>query len=134
MDAASLPPTLPGTAGAAHETSGGATRAGSPVAGRTPGSGPEKATSLPDWAPAGMREYASGSPAPLDKALEQINEALAAWATGMKFDLDDEAQRLVVSIVDTSTGDTIRTIPSEAVLKVARMIVQLQGSGVDTHA
>jgi flagellar protein FlaG len=40
----------------------------------------------------------------------------------------------VVSIVDSSTGKVLRTIPSEAVLQVAKMIAKFQGSGVDTQA
>lgn len=71
---------------------------------------------------------------PLDKALDQINDSLRAWSTGIRFDMDDEAQRLVVSIVDSSTGKVLRTIPSDAVLRVARMIARLQGSGVNTQA
>ena len=67
-------------------------------------------------------------------ALERVNESLQAWSTGIRFEMDDEADRLVVSIVDRNSGDVIRQIPSEAVLKVAKMIIQLQGSGVDTRA
>ncbi|HLR78925.1 MAG TPA: flagellar protein FlaG [Burkholderiaceae bacterium] len=70
----------------------------------------------------------------LDKTLEQLNESMQAWATGMRFDVDEEAQRIVVSIVDSSTGEVLRTVPSEAVLRVAKMIVQLQGSSIDTRA
>ena len=70
----------------------------------------------------------------LEKALESVNDSLKAWSTGLRFDMDEDAQRLVVSIVDSASGDVVRTIPSEAVLRVAKMIVQLQGSGVDTQA
>ncbi len=70
----------------------------------------------------------------LERALESVNDSLKAWSTGMRFEMDEDAQRLVVSIVDSATGDVLRTIPSEAVLRVAKMIVQLQGSGVDTQA
>ncbi len=70
----------------------------------------------------------------LEKALESVNNSLKAWSTGMRFEMDKDAHRLVVSIVDNDTGKVLRTIPSEAVLRIARMIVQLQGSGVDTKA
>lgn len=71
---------------------------------------------------------------PLEKALEALNSNMEAWSTGMRFDMDDEAQRLVVSIIDSKTGDVIRTVPSDAVIRVAKMIVQLQGRMVDTQA
>ena len=70
----------------------------------------------------------------LEKALESVNDSLQAWSTGMRFEMDEDAQRLVVSIVDSTSGDVLRKIPSDAVLRVAKMIVQLQGSGVDTQA
>lgn len=68
----------------------------------------------------------------LEKALELVNNNLQAWSTGMRFDVDEDAQRVVISIVDSSTGEVLRTVPSDAVLRVAKMIVQLQGSLVDT--
>lgn len=70
----------------------------------------------------------------LNKALENINNSMQAWATGMRFELDPEAQRVVVSIIDSTTGDVIRTVPSDAVIRVAKMIVKLQGSTIDTKA
>lgn len=71
---------------------------------------------------------------PLEKTLEQLNTSMQAWATGMRFDLDEDAQRLVVSIVDSKSGETLRTIPNDAVLRVAKMIVQLQGSMISVKA
>ena len=71
---------------------------------------------------------------PLDKTLEQLNESMQAWSTGMRFDVDEDAQRVVVSIVDSATGEVLRTVPSDAVIRVAKMIVQLQGGAVDTRA
>lgn len=71
---------------------------------------------------------------PLDRALEELNGTLEAWSTGMRFDIDQDAQRVVVSIVDNATGEVLRTVPSDAVIKIAKMIVQLQGKGISTTA
>ncbi|NYT65027.1 flagellar protein FlaG [Alcaligenaceae bacterium] len=83
----------------------------------------------------------SGSPdtpnnneSPTEKALNLVNNSMEAWSTGMRFDMDEEAQRLVVSITDSETGEVIRTVPSDAVIRVAKMIVQLQGANIDTKA
>ncbi len=70
----------------------------------------------------------------LDGSLAEINNGLQAWATGMRFDIDPEAQRLVVSIIDSQSGEVLRTVPSDAVIRIAKMIVQLQGQHVDTKA
>ncbi len=82
----------------------------------------------------GLRQPIEPPQSSLEKALESINNSLKAWSTGMRFEMDEEAQRLVISIVDSETGDVLRTIPSEAVLRVAKMITQLQGAGVNTQA
>lgn len=71
---------------------------------------------------------------PVSKALEAINASMQAWSTGMRFDLDEDSQRIVITIVDNASGEVLRTVPTEAVLRVARMITQLQGGAVDTHA
>jgi flagellar protein FlaG len=71
---------------------------------------------------------------PLDRALQKINEQMAAWSTQVQFDIDPDTQRVVISIKDRKSGDTIRTIPSETVLNIAKMITKLQGGGVETSA
>lgn len=70
----------------------------------------------------------------LDQVLENLNNSMNAWSTGMRFDMDDEAQRLVVSIIDNVTGEVLRTVPSDAVIQIAKMIVQLQGQAVNVKA
>jgi flagellar protein FlaG len=69
-----------------------------------------------------------------ENPLEKVNKAMEAWSTGMRFEMDEDAQRLVVSIVDNETGEVLRKVPSDAVLQVAKMIVQMQGGGVNTKA
>lgn len=76
------------------------------------------------------REPVPGMVNTLDDTLDQINNSLQAWSTGIRFNMDDDAQRLVVSIVDNSTGEVLRTVPSEAVIQIAKMIVQLQGNAI----
>lgn len=73
-------------------------------------------------------------PRQLDETIEELNQKMEAWATGLRFSVDEDAQRVVVAIVDSASGDVIRTVPSDAVLKVAKMIVQLQGQIIDTQA
>lgn len=69
-----------------------------------------------------------------DEAFEEINAAMEAWATGMRFELDEDTQQMVVSIIDTKSGDILRQIPSEEVLHVAKMIAQFQGKLLNVKA
>ena len=85
-------------------------------------------------APKQSYDQAESDSNPIDKALEYVNNSMQAWATGMRFDVDPEAQRVVVSIIDSATGEVLRTVPSDAVIRVAKMIVQLQGKSIDTQA
>ena len=85
----------------------------------------------------GAQDAAEGTgqpPLPLERALEEINQQLRAWKTQLQFDVDPNVHQVVVSIIDSETGDKIRTIPSEALLRIARMIVQMQGNAVQTTA
>src|SRR5690554_3416126 len=82
-------------------------------------------------------DHQSGNPGQADSAqgaFEEINAAMEAWATGMRFELDEDTQQVVVSIIDTQSGDVLRQIPSEEVLHVAKMIAQFQGNLVNTKA
>ncbi|VFR17599.1 putative flagellar protein [plant metagenome] len=70
----------------------------------------------------------------LEGAIEELNRGMQAWSTQLQFEVDPDLQRLVVSVLDAETGDTIRTIPSEAVLRMAKIIVSLQGQIVNAQA
>ena len=69
-----------------------------------------------------------------EETFEEINHAMQAWDTGMRFEIDEDTQQLVVSIVDSKTGDVIRQVPSEEVLHIAKMISQFQGQLVSVKA
>ncbi|AVJ27659.1 flagellar protein FlaG [Achromobacter spanius] len=79
-------------------------------------------------------DQANAQKLPLDKALDEINEQMRAWSTHLQFEIDPDVHQVVVSVVDADSGDVIRTIPSESVLKIAKMIVNMQGNGIKTAA
>lgn len=95
-----------------------------PPAASTNSSGTDSATS----------EQSNSQKLPLDKALDEINEQMKAWSTQLQFEVDPDVHQVVVSVVAAKSGDVIRTIPSEAVLKIAKMIVNMQGNGIKTSA
>jgi len=79
-------------------------------------------------------EQSNSQKLPLEKALDEINDQMKAWSTQLQFEIDPNVHQVVVSVVDANTGDVIRTIPSEALLKIAKMIVNMQGNGIKTTA
>lgn len=70
----------------------------------------------------------------LDKALEQLNRSMQAWATQLRFEQNKDANRLVVTVVDAETGEVLKTIPSDAVIRAAKMISSMQNRTIDTQA
>lgn len=79
-------------------------------------------------------QQGGSSPRTAADTFEEINNAMEAWATGMRFEIDEDTQQLVVSIVDSKTGDVVRQVPSEEVLHIAKMISQFQGTFVSVKA
>ena len=61
------------------------------------------------------------------KAVVEINKALEKIPTTLAFQVDDNSKRFVVNVADISTGELIRQIPGDAVLRIARQLESLKG-------
>lgn len=83
--------------------------------------------------PQDLEELAKSNPS-LASALEELNKNMEAWATGMRFDIDPDTDRIVLSLVDNENGEVIRQVPSDAVMAIAKMIAEFQGKGIRTQA
>ena len=63
----------------------------------------------------------------IDETVAMLNSQMEKNKFGLGFSVDKVADKNVVVVRDTSTGDIIRQLPSEAVLKVAQSIESLKG-------
>lgn len=61
----------------------------------------------------------------LVKAVQQVNEVMRPY--GVEFDLSQKSSRVVTRIIDRETGNVIRQIPSEEVLKIAERLDEIAG-------
>lgn len=61
-------------------------------------------------------------PADLDQAVAELNRYVARSRTDLQFRVDEDAGRVVVSIVDTDSGRVLRQMPSEDALRIARYL------------
>lgn len=61
----------------------------------------------------------------LVESIKRINETLRPYA--LKFDLENDHARVITRLVDLETGEQIRQIPSEEVLRVAEQLGAIQG-------
>ena len=67
----------------------------------------------------------------LKEAIEQLNKQLSDSGRTLGIRMDDVLNTPVVTVKSTKTGEVIRQIPSEAVIKVAHTFDQLKGLLVD---
>ena len=63
----------------------------------------------------------------LTSSLEMINQAMRDGGRNLSFNIDHSVQGPVVMVQNTDTGEVIRQIPNEAVVRVAHNIDALKG-------
>ena len=63
----------------------------------------------------------------IEEAIDTLNDALAKAPTKAMISHDNELNRYIVRIADERSGEVIREIPSEAVLKFARNLREIKG-------
>jgi flagellar protein FlaG len=75
-------------------------------------------------------DTASG-PAPsreqVDDAVKKLNESMATSSPSLEFSVDDDSKRIIVKLIDQSTKEVLRQIPSVEALQMAKAIDKMQG-------
>lgn len=84
-------------------------------------------------ASATVQQPADAAPQPqpsseqVQKAVENLRRTVAPLANDLQFSVDEGTGTTVIKVVDSSTKEVIRQIPSEEVLSLAKDLDQLQG-------
>ena len=60
-------------------------------------------------------------------ALAEINQSLKMASIGVRFEFDKEANTMVTQGVDVESGELIRQMPSEEVVRIAKAMNGLKG-------
>ena len=63
----------------------------------------------------------------LERTIESINVDLKLSETNLSFAVDKVSDRVLVSVVNKDTGETVRQVPAEAILNVSHNIEALKG-------
>ena len=63
----------------------------------------------------------------LQRTIEMLNVELELSETNLSFSVDKVSDRVLVAVVDENTGEMVRQVPAEAILKVAHNIEALKG-------
>ena len=64
----------------------------------------------------------SQSSSDIRKAVTEINEFVQTIHRDLSFNMDEVSGKMVIKVIDRDSGDTVRQIPSEEVLEIARSI------------
>jgi len=64
----------------------------------------------------------------VDQAIDKANRFFQGDNRTLQFIRDKDSDRIVIMIKDLKTDEVIRQIPSEAMLKLAKQLEQLQGT------
>ncbi|QJR81820.1 flagellar protein FlaG [Alteromonas pelagimontana] len=72
------------------------------------------------------KEASEGKQLDVETAAQAVEAFLQVQSRNLSFTIDKETQRSVVTVRDSESGNIIRQIPSEEVLKLAERIKELQ--------
>jgi flagellar protein FlaG len=89
-------------------------------------SGAEQISSATDT----KMQEASTAPASLqevEQAMEEVRNAIAPMAQDLLFSIEEDTGKTVIKVVDSSTDEVIRQIPSEEIITIAKALDNLQG-------
>lgn len=61
------------------------------------------------------------------KMVERMNERIQHVTRDIRFSVDEDTDKVVVKIIDHHSGEVVRQIPSEELLKLAERLDDLRG-------
>jgi flagellar protein FlaG len=70
----------------------------------------------------------------LQAAVEEVQVRMDQMGTNLQFTMDKEVEDIVVKVTDKQSGDLIRQIPSEDVVKLRKQLEELSGILFDEKA
>ncbi len=84
------------------------------------------------------RAVRQAAPAPalaeLAQAVKNLNKAMQEQAQNLEFSIDSDTDRTVVKVIDQSTKEVLRQIPSQEALEIAKALDQTLGLLVSQKA
>ena len=102
---------------------------GSPVTPRVDDRSAQPAASTGATDPAGKSEPADGakpSREDVSAAVKKINDSMLGSSQSLQFSIDEDSKDIVVKVIDQSTKEVVRQIPSKEALQIAKSIDKMQ--------
>lgn len=63
----------------------------------------------------------------VSNAVKKLNEAMPPSAQSLEFEIDQDSKEIIVKVIDQSTKELIRQMPTEEALERAKAIDKMQG-------
>ena len=70
----------------------------------------------------------------LKEAIQMLNEQMKTSGRNLNFSIDQEVNRTIIKVKYSNTGELVRQIPDETVLRVAHSIEKVKGMLLDELA
>lgn len=67
------------------------------------------------------------NPEELKKATDALRKAIEPIASSLQFSVDEETGRTVVTIIDSTTNEVVRQLPSKEMLDLVKSLDRVQG-------
>jgi len=74
------------------------------------------------------------APTQVAEAVREINASLLSRSVGLQFEMDEDTDKIIVKVVDRASGEVIRQIPSEEVVRIAKVLGKAPGLLVSQEA
>jgi len=66
-------------------------------------------------------------PKDMTAAVSELRDVLRTTPFGLQFEIDDVTHKVITKVVDRETGEVIRQLPSEEMVRIAHAMNKLQG-------
>ena len=84
--------------------------------------------------PAAKEVVEEPTPPQVRAAVRQVNAELEIRSIGLQFEIDQDTHKVIVKVVDRNSGEVIRQVPNEEVVRIAKVMGEMSGLLVDAAA
>lgn len=70
----------------------------------------------------------------LDAALKHLNDTMTASSQDLEFSVDKDSKKTVVKLVDRTTHEVLRQMPTKEALEIAKSLDKAMGKLIDQQA
>jgi len=74
------------------------------------------------------------TPAQVETAVQAVNASLEMRSVSLQFEIDKDTDKVIVKVVDQANGVVIRQIPTEEVVRIAKVMGKAPGMLVSQQA